>query len=33
MPENWIVPTILMGLAAFLLLVWIPVIREQRRKK
>lgn len=31
--ENWIVPCILTCLALFLLLVWVPVWRENRKKK
>ena len=31
--DQWIIPTILMGLTLFLLIVWIPVVREVRRKK
>ena len=31
--DRWIIPTILMGLTLFLLIVWIPVVREVRRKK
>lgn len=31
--QNWIVPSILTGLSLFLLLVWVPVWRENRKKK
>lgn len=33
MPQEWIVPTILMTLALFLLAVWVPVIREARKRR
>lgn len=31
--EKLIVPAILTGLTVFLLIVWIPVLREARKKK
>ena len=33
MPHQWIIPTILSGLSLFLLAVWVPVWRENRKKK
>lgn len=33
MSHQWIVPCILAGLSLFLLLVWVPVWRENRKKK
>lgn len=32
MPEQWIVPTVLTCLALFLLAVWVPVLRNRKRK-
>lgn len=33
MPEAWIVPSILLALTAFLIAVWLPVLREIRRDR
>ena len=33
MPHEWIVPTVLTCLAVSLLIIWIPVWRENRKKK
>ena len=33
MPDNWIVPTILLGLAMTLLIFWVPVLRENCKRK
>ena len=31
--EQWLIPAILTGLTLFLLAVWIPVLRENKRKR
>lgn len=33
MPQEWMVPMILTGLALMLLAIWVPVWRENRKQK
>lgn len=33
MPQEWIIPTVLAGLAIFLAIVWIPELRRNRKRK
>ena len=33
MPDKWVVPLILLALSVFLLVVWIPVVKENRKRK